>query len=104
MATDAAREASSKNDELIKADLIRKWLASGLGWLLFFPTIGVFVSTKFTYPEFLGDTPWLTFGRLRPIHVNGVIWGAFSTLFIGLCHYIVPRLTRSEDHTSELRS
>src|SRR2546427_6458572 len=26
------------------------------------------------------------------IHVNGVIWGAFSTLFIGLCHYIVPRL------------
>src|SRR5207247_8534272 len=93
MATDAASQASSKNDELINADLIRKWLASGLGWLLFFPTIGVFVSTKFTYPEFLGDTPWLTFGRLRPIHVNGVIWGAFSTLFIGLCHYIVPRLT-----------
>jgi cytochrome c oxidase cbb3-type subunit 1 len=24
--------------------------------------------------------------------VNGVIWGAFSTLFLGLCHYIVPRL------------
>jgi cytochrome c oxidase cbb3-type subunit 1 len=24
--------------------------------------------------------------------VNGVIWGAFSTLFIGLCHWIVPRL------------
>ena len=27
------------------------------------------------------------------MHVNGVIWGAFSTLFIGLCYYIVPRLT-----------
>jgi cytochrome c oxidase cbb3-type subunit 1 len=26
------------------------------------------------------------------VHVNGVIWGAFSTLFIGLCHWIVPRL------------
>src|SRR5206468_6877427 len=93
MATDAASQASSKNDELINADLVRKWLASGLGWLLFFPTIGALVSTKFTYPEFLGDTAWLTFGRLRPIHVNGVIWGAFSTIFIGLCHYIVPRLT-----------
>ena len=21
-----------------------------------------------------------------------MIWGAFSTLFIGLCHYLVPRL------------
>src|SRR5438034_10727158 len=53
---------------------------------------GVVLSTKFTYPEFLGNSSWLTFGRLRPIHVNGVIWGAFSTLFIGLCHYVVPRL------------
>ncbi len=89
----ALREASSRNDELIDADLIRQWLACGLGWLLFFPTIGAFISTKFNYPEFLGDTAWLTFGRLRPMHVNGVIWGAFSTLFIGLCYYIVPRLT-----------
>ncbi len=36
--------------------------------------------------------PWLAFGRLRPVHVNGVIWGAFSTLFIGLTYWIVPRL------------
>jgi cytochrome c oxidase cbb3-type subunit 1 len=27
------------------------------------------------------------------VHVNGVVWGAFSTLFVGLCHWIVPRLT-----------
>jgi cytochrome c oxidase cbb3-type subunit 1 len=26
------------------------------------------------------------------VHVNGVIWGAFSTLFIGLVHWVVPRL------------
>ena len=89
----ALREASSRNDELIDADLIRKWLAWGLGWLLLFPTIGAFISTKFNYPTFLGDVSWFTFGRLRPMHVNGVIWGAFSTLFIGLCYYIVPRLT-----------
>ncbi len=85
-------ETALKNDELIDKDLIRRWLAWGFVWLLLFPTVGVIVSTKFTYPAFLGDVPWLTFGRLRPIHVNGVIWGVFSTLFIGLCHYIVPRL------------
>ena len=61
-------------------------------WLLVFPTIGAIVSAKFTDPGFLGDTPWLSFGRLRPVHVNGVVWGAFSTLFLGLCHWIVPRL------------
>jgi cytochrome c oxidase cbb3-type subunit 1 len=87
-----ALEARRLNDEVIDRSLIRQWLAWGFLWLLFFPTIGVIMSTKFNYPEFLGDHPWLTFGRIRPIHVNGVIWGAFSTLFIGLCHYIVPRL------------
>jgi cytochrome c oxidase cbb3-type subunit 1 len=61
-------------------------------WVMFAPTIGVIVSTKFNYPEFLGEQPWFTFGRLRPVHVNGVIWGAFSTLFIGLCYYVTPRL------------
>ncbi len=87
------RAASVQNDTLVNAALVRQWLATGLGWLLLFPTVGVIISTKFNYPEFLGDTSWLTFGRLRPIHVNGVIWGAFSTLFIGLCYYIVPRLS-----------
>jgi cytochrome c oxidase cbb3-type subunit 1 len=81
-----------RNDALIDAGLIRAWLAAGLVWLLVFPTIGALVSTKFNYPEFLGDTAWLTFGRLRPIHVNGVIWGAFSTVFVGLAHYVLPRL------------
>src|SRR6266513_1751911 len=85
-------DAQRLNDDVIDRALIRRWLAWGFFWLLFFPTLGVVLSTKFTYPEFLGDQAWLTFGRLRPIHVNGVIWGAFSTLFIGLCHYIVPRL------------
>ena len=80
------------NDLLLDRDLIRRWLAWGFVWLLIFPTVGALISTKFNYPEFLGGPAWLTFGRLRPIHVNGVIWGAFSTLFIGLCHYIVPRL------------
>jgi cytochrome c oxidase cbb3-type subunit I len=85
-------DASARNDAFIDADLIRAWLAWGLVWLLVFPTLGALVATKFNYPQFLGDTSWLTFGRLRPIHVNGVIWGAFSTLFIGLAHYVVPRL------------
>lgn len=80
-------------DQLIDRPLIRRWLYWGMFWMLFAPSIGVLVATKFTYPTFLGSSPYWTFGRLRPIHVNGVIFGVFSTLFIGLCYYIVPRLT-----------
>ena len=81
-----------RNDELIDRTLIRRWLLWGFFWLMFAPTVGVVISTKFNYPEFFGAAAWSTFGRLRPVHVNGVIWGAFSTLFIGLAYYITPRL------------
>jgi cytochrome c oxidase cbb3-type subunit I len=80
-------------DSLIDRDLILKWLYWGLFWLMFTPSIGALASTLFNYPDYLGTSQYLTFGRLRPMHVNGVIFGAFSTLFIGLCYYVLPRLT-----------
>jgi cbb3-type cytochrome oxidase subunit 1 len=50
------------------------------------------VSIKLHNPGFLDGIPWLTFGRMRPVHVNGVIFGSFSTVFLGMLYYIVPRL------------
>lgn len=91
VAADVA-QAIARNDELINRDLIRQWLLWGFFWLMFAPTVGVVIATKFNYPDFFGTQAWSTFGRLRPVHVNGVIWGAFSTLFIGLTYYITPRL------------
>jgi cytochrome c oxidase cbb3-type subunit 1 len=87
--------------ELINKSLIKGWLLWGFVWMLFAPTVGVIVSTKFNYPEFLGQLPYFTFGRLRPIHVNGVIMGVFSTLFIGMCYYVVPRLTGAPVYLAE---
>src|SRR5437667_10143820 len=79
-------------DSLIGRELVLKWLYCGLVWLIATPSIGVTISSLFNYPEYLGTSEYLTFGRLRPMHVNGVIFGAFSTLFIALCYYLVPRL------------
>ena len=79
-------------DDLVDWPVVRTWLYFGMFWLLVTPSIGVALSGTFNYPDYLGSTIQLTFGRLRPVHVNGVIFGAFSTLFIGLCYYLVPRL------------
>jgi len=88
----AAAAVFPEPDSLVDRRLILQWLYWGLFWLLFTPSVGVTISTLFNYPEYLGTSEFLTFGRLRPMHVNGVIFGAFSTLFIGLCYYLLPRL------------
>jgi cytochrome c oxidase cbb3-type subunit 1 len=80
-------------DDLVDWRVVRTWLYFGMFWLLVTPSVGVAISGLFNYPDYLGtNNLGLTFGRLRPVHVNGVIFGAFSALFIGECHYLVPRL------------
>src|SRR5438876_649488 len=79
-------------DELVNRPLIKTWLWSALVWLTAIPIVGLLISIKFHNPEFLGSAPWQTFGRVRPVHVNGVIFGSFSTTFLGLLYYYVPRL------------
>src|SRR6266478_1979854 len=80
-------------DDLVDWRVVRTWLYWGMFWLLVMPTVGVTISGLFNYPDYLGtNNLGLTFGRLRPVHVNGVIFGAFSALFVGECHYLVPRL------------
>src|SRR5262245_47706612 len=79
-------------DALVDQRLVKVWLYWGMFWLMLTPTAGVTISAMFNIPDYLPPALELTFGRLRPVHVNGVIFGAFSTLFIGLCHYLVPRL------------
>jgi cytochrome c oxidase cbb3-type subunit 1 len=80
-------------DDLVDWPVVRIWLIFGMFWLMITPSVGAAISAAFNYPDYLGTTNLgLTFGRLRPIHVNGVIFGAFSCLFIGECYYLVPRL------------
>ena len=58
--------------------------------------MGLLGATELVAPDLVKDVGWLTFGRIRPIHVNLVIFGfAGPGLFAGGL-YIVPRLLRTE--------
>ena len=78
--------------ELVNKPLVKAWAWWALVWLTVFPFVGILVSIQFHNPEFLGGMPWFTFGRLRSVHPGGVLFGSFTTAFIGLLYYFVPRL------------
>lgn len=63
-----------------------------LGWFPVFTTLGFLLAIKFLQPTFLGETGWLTFGRLRPAHVNGVAFGLLSSGLIAGMLYVLPRV------------
>src|SRR6201988_1929138 len=54
---------------------------------------GILVATKFSFPEFLGGHSWLTWGRLRYNHTEGIFFGWLGNAFLAFFYYAVPRLT-----------
>ncbi|MFZ5502415.1 MAG: cytochrome-c oxidase, cbb3-type subunit I [Pseudomonadota bacterium] len=53
--------------------------------------IGVYVASELAWPFLNFDIPQITFGRLRPLHTNAVIFGFGGCVLFATGYYIVQR-------------
>ncbi len=56
---------------------------------------GLTMSNELTTPDIFAGIPQLVFSRLRPAHVNMMLFGFLSTAFYGAWYFIVPRLCKT---------
>jgi cytochrome c oxidase cbb3-type subunit I/II len=76
-------------------DLVGKFLIATLIWGVVGFLVGLIVAAQLVLPVLNFEIPWLTFGRLRPLHTNAVIFAfAGNAIFAGVC-YSVPRLLKA---------
>lgn len=68
--------------------------ASAVFWLLAGSILAIVASVKLHTPGFLDQCAWLTFGRVRPAHLNTVIYGWASMASIGTLWWMQARLAR----------
>jgi cytochrome c oxidase cbb3-type subunit 1 len=68
------------------------FFTTGVLWLLAGTLFGLLTSLKFDLPDWLAATPWLTFGRLRPAHLNAVNYGWASLAGVGCLLWLTSRL------------
>src|SRR5579875_2791473 len=66
-------------------------LLSGAVWFLIGTSLGLIMSHELELPDLFEGIPWLTFSRLRPAHVNIVVYGFLSTAMFGGWYFLVPR-------------
>lgn len=81
-------------------DEISKWpvlylLLSSVFWLLVGSVFGLIVSYKFHSPDFLTQSEFLTFGRLRPLHLNTVAYGWTSMAGMGVALWLTSRILKT---------
>ncbi|QOY91310.1 cbb3-type cytochrome c oxidase subunit I [Paludibaculum fermentans] len=87
------RSSAASGPALVHDDTTAKWfLISSIAYFFIVGIIAVTIAAKFVWPSLLGTVQYLTYGRLRPLHVNGMLFGWLLAADMGLSFFMVPRL------------
>ncbi len=86
---DAAAMPLAPEPESFKYDdqIVRFFAYATVGWALVSFVVGLLAALQLAYWPFNFNLPWLTFGRLRPLHTNAAIFAfAGNAIFMGIYH------------------
>ena len=79
------------NDETYNYAVVRKFAVMAVIWGIVGMTVGVLIASQMAWPVMNFDTPWLTFGRLRPLHTNAVVFAFGGSALFATSYYVVQR-------------
>lgn len=81
----ASTEKTVYNDQIV-----RLFTLATMFWGVVGMAMGVFIALQMAFP-WLNVEPYLTFGRLRPVHTSGVIFAFGGNALFATSYYIVQR-------------
>ncbi|MFZ6642548.1 cytochrome-c oxidase, cbb3-type subunit I [Undibacterium sp. TC4M20W] len=71
--------------------VVRQFSVMAVVWGVIGMLVGVVIASQLAWPEFLGGIPWLSYGRLRPLHTNAVIFAFGGCALFATSYYVVQR-------------
>jgi cytochrome c oxidase cbb3-type subunit 1 len=83
---DAALSQPAYHDKVVRQFSIMAVVWGVLGML-----VGVIIAAQLTWPALNFDIAWLSFGRLRPLHTNAVIFAFGGCALMGSSFWVVQR-------------
>ena len=66
-----------------------------MAWAVFGMSMGVWVASLLAWPDLTFDAAWASFGRLRPTHTTGVIFGFGGNALIATSFHVLQRTSRA---------
>jgi cytochrome c oxidase cbb3-type subunit 1 len=85
-------QAARYNESLHEDTTAKLFLLSSISYFVIVGLVALVIAAKFVWPSLMGTIPMLTYGRLRPLHVNGMLFGWLLAADMGLMYYVIPRL------------
>ena len=85
-ATTKTGQPAVYNDSVVRWFAIASVIYGVVGML-----VGVIIAAQLTWPELNMGIEWLTYGRLRPLHTNAVIFAFGGSVLFATSYYVVQR-------------
>ena len=71
--------------------VVRQFAVMTLVWGIVGMVVGVLIAAQLYWPALNFDIPWLSYGRLRPLHSNAVIFAFGGSALFATSYYAVQR-------------
>src|SRR5690554_340781 len=71
--------------------VVKQFTVMTIVWGIVGMSVGVLIAAQLVWPALNFDTPWLTYGRLRPLHTNAVVFAFGTSALFATAYYVVQR-------------
>ena len=97
-----ARSVDTGHGPVVDHALVRAHAIAAFVALLVSVTFGIIVAEQFVHPDMAADLPWLSWGRVRYAHTQGIMLGWLGNAFLAFLYHGVPLLTGSRVTSTRL--
>ncbi len=84
--------------------VVRQFAIMTVVWGIVGMAVGVLIASQLVWPELNFNTPWLSFGRIRPLHTNAVIFAFGGSALFATSLYVVQRTCQTRLLSDSLAS
>jgi cytochrome c oxidase cbb3-type subunit 1 len=75
--------------------VVRQFAIMTVVWGIVGMLVGVIIAAQLVWPDLSFQQPWFSFGRLRPLHTNAVIFAFGGSALFATSYYVVQRTTQA---------
>ena len=75
--------------------VVRQFAIMTIVWGIVGMLVGVIIAAQMIWPDLSFNQPWFSFGRLRPLHTNAVIFAFGGSALFTTSYYVVQRTTQA---------
>ncbi len=84
--------------------VVRQFAIAAVLWGVVGMAVGVLIASQLAWPELNFGIPWLTYGRLRPLHTNAVIFAFGGSALFATSYHVVQRTCQTRLFAGPLAS